>query len=84
MALTKTVFTDHGFEATNAYHRVEAVLITNKNNISFYLRSYKEVDKPCFAEQLMSSAYDLNGANPIKQAYAYVKTLSQFVSAIDC
>jgi hypothetical protein len=84
MALSKTVFTDHGFEAINAYHRVEAVLIVGKDTINFYLRSYKEVDKPCFAEQLLSAAYDLSGENPLKQAYEHVKTLSQFIDALDC
>lgn len=84
MALTKTVLTDQGFEATDAYHRVEAVLITGKNSMSFYLRSYKEIGKPCFAEIMTVAPYDLIGKNPIKQAYEYVKTMPQFVDAVDC
>jgi hypothetical protein len=84
MALLKTVSTVHGFEAVDAYHRVEAVSIVGKESVNFYLRSYKEVDKPFFAEQLLSANYSLTGENPIKQAYLHVKSLSQFSDAVDC
>jgi hypothetical protein len=84
MALLKTVSTVHGFQALDAYHRVDAVSIVGKDSINFYLRSYKEADKPFFAEQLLSADYSLNGENPIKQAYLHVKTLTQFADAIDC
>jgi hypothetical protein len=84
MALEKTVTTPHGFKAIDAYHRVEAVSLINKEQISFHVRSYVSQDKPFFAEQVLSSEYVLDGQNPIKQAYEYVKTLPDFANATDC
>lgn len=84
MALSKTVLSAYGFQATNAYHRVEAVSLVGKENLNFHVRSYVAADKPFFAEQVLSCAYALEGENPIKQAYAHLKTLSDFAGAVDC
>lgn len=84
MALEKTVSTVHGLQAINAYHRVESVKIENKTAISFHIRSYTKTDKPFFQESVLSCAYALDGDNPIKQAYNYLKTLSEFAGATDC
>jgi len=85
MAFTKTVTTPCGFSATNAYLRVEGVRLNTKTNISFNLRSYKENSNlPHFADVEYTCAYSLIGANPIAQAYTYLKTLPEFVDAIDC
>jgi hypothetical protein len=84
MALLKTTTSSFGFEAVNAYHRVEAVSLEGKDKINFHVRSYKEVGMPFFAEQVLSCAYDIAGENPIKQAYSYLKTLPQFAGALDC
>ena len=84
MALTKTISTVHGFTATNAYHRVEAVALNGKDAMTFHVRSYKEAGLPFFREEVVSCAYDLNGANPICQAYQYLKTLPEFEGATDC
>jgi hypothetical protein len=84
MALSKTVETVHGFQAVNAYHRVEAVALTGKDKISFHVRSYTAADKPFFAEQIVTAPYELDGTNPIKQAYGHLKTLSEFTGAVNC
>lgn len=84
MALKKTVITAHGFEAKDAYHRVEAVSILNKTQLRFKLRSYIDPEKEFFGEQDMEVAYDLDGNNPIKQAYVQLKKLSDFAEATDC
>jgi hypothetical protein len=84
MALLKTTETVHGFQASNAYHRVEAVSLISKEQIRFHVRSYMAVDKPFFAEQIFTSAYELNAENPIKQAYNHLKTLPEFDGAVDC
>jgi hypothetical protein len=84
MALKKTTTSPHGFESANAYHRVESVSLKDKNKITFHVRSYKETDLPFFAEQVLSAAYDITGENPIKQAYAHLKTLKDFADAVDC
>ena len=84
MALSKTIETIHGFQALNAYHRVEAVSLINKEQISFHVRSYTATNKPFFVEQVMTAPYQLDGENPIKQAYSYLKTHDQFIDSKDC
>lgn len=84
MALSKTIETVHGFQALNAYHRVEAVSLNSKEQIRFHVRSYTAIDKPFFAEQVITAPYQLDGANPIKQAYNHLKTLPDFAGATDC
>lgn len=83
MALKKTVFTPHGFEATDAYHRVEGVRV-EKTHIKFQLRSYKESGSPHFFDEEFTSGYDMDGENPMAQAYAHLKNLPEFAGAIDC
>jgi len=84
MALQKTIATVHGFEAINAYHRVEGVLLVGKNEIKFHIRSYKTPSDPFFKENIVTSVYDIEGKNPIKQAYEYLKTTQDFSGATDC
>jgi hypothetical protein len=85
MALEKTVQTPQGFEAQNAYHRVEGLQIKNKTTISYMVRSYKDNSGfPHFADLPFSCAYDIAGDNPIKQAYKHLKTLPEFAGATDC
>lgn len=84
MALLKTVQTVHGFQAVNAYHRVEVVTLTGKDKISFHVRSYTAEDKPFFAEQIVTAPHELDETNPIKQAYEYLKTLPEYAGATDC
>lgn len=85
MALKKTVTTQQGFDAIDAYHRVEGVRLNGKTSISFQVRSYKdESDLPAFADVSYEAAYDLNGNNPISQAYNYIKTLPEFLESRDC
>ena len=84
MALKKTASTVHGFEAVDAYHRVEAISLLAKDKITFHVRSYNSLDKPFFGESVVSCGYNLDGLNPIKQAYEQLKTLPEFEGAIDC
>jgi hypothetical protein len=85
MALVKTVSTLWGFEATNAYHRVENVVLDSKSTISFRVRSYKQnTGVPHFADAGFVCQYDLNATNPLTQAYNHVKTLPEFSGALDC
>lgn len=84
MALKKTITSSFGFEAVNAYHRVEAVMLENKDKINFYVRSYKENGLPFFTEQVLSCEYNIAGDNPIRQAYLHLKTLPEFADAMDC
>jgi hypothetical protein len=84
MALAKTISTVHGFQAINAYHRVEVVRLESKTAMSFHIRSYTATDKPFFEESVLSCAYDIDGANPIAQAYKHLKSLPEFAGAVDC
>lgn len=84
MALKKTVTTIHGINVQDAYHRVESVSLQSKEAIGFHVRSYVNADSTSFESKMFACKYDLNGANPIKQAYDHVKTLPEFSGAIDC
>lgn len=83
MALQKTVTTNNGFDATDAYHRVEGVEFINKTTMRFRIRSYKTTEFASFADEGGECAYDMNGDNPFVQAYAHLKTLDTFTGASD-
>jgi hypothetical protein len=84
MAIKKTVETVQGFTANNAYHRVEGAQV-GKDAMTFQVRSYKDNSGlPHFADKFYACTYDLDGLNPIKQAYEHLKTLPEFAGAIDC
>jgi len=84
MALKKTVLTASGLQAIDAYHRIEQVQLLSKNTMSFNVRSYLTSEKPKFNEVNFSASYSLDGSNPIKQAYEYLKTTPEFAGASDC
>lgn len=85
MALQKTVVTPQGFEAADAYHRVENIVLQGKKNIAFSVCSYKNANiSQTFAINSAFCAYDLNGDNPLAQAYKHLKTLPEFEGAQDC
>lgn len=85
MALKKTVLTPQGFDAVDAYHRVEGVRMPSKTEILFQVRSYKDDSGVAhFNDVAHACAYDLNGNNPIAQAYNHVKSLPEFTDAEDC
>jgi hypothetical protein len=84
MALKKTVKTVFGLDAVDAYHRVEGVRLFSKEKIQFQLRSSLDGVLPHFADAQHECEYSLVGANPIAQAYSYIKTLPDFSGATDC
>ncbi len=84
MALKKTVSTIFGFEAKDAYHRVEGLRLAAKDRIQFQARASIDADHAHFSDQMYECAYDIDGANPIAQAYEYLKTLEEFAGATDC
>lgn len=84
MALQKTVTEKHGFTASNAYHRAEHIYIESKVKMGFFLCSYtKSEGVPSFNKEYIECDYDMNGDNPIKQAYAHLKTLERFTDYAD-
>jgi len=84
MALQNTVTTRQGFLATDAYHRVEQPTLTSNVSMQFMASSYKDSNESVsFDVDMYSCAYDINGVNPIKQAYLHLKTLPEFADATD-
>jgi len=84
MAISKTVITAHGIQVNNAYHRVENVKLLGKDKIKFQLCASVDKNKLSFNADSYECAYDLEGANPIAQAYVHLKTLPEFAGATDC
>jgi len=85
MALKQKIKTEWGIEVENAYSRIENVTLTAKDKITFLVRSYVSNDGvPFFTEKVSGCSYDINGENPIKQAYLNLKTLPEFADAVDC
>ena len=84
MALQKTITTSHGLTATNAYHRVENLYLQSKNIIKFNVCSYtSQSSETSFQVVDYGCAYDIDGNNPIQQAYVFLKTLDEFSDATD-
>jgi len=82
MALQKTI-NKNGFELKDCYIKVQEILC-NKESIKASIEfksSQNEV--PVFIDSIVT-AYDINGENPIKQAYLHLKTLPEFADAVDC
>lgn len=84
MAFRKNITTVHGLNCADAYHRVEGLTLTQKNQISFFVRVYADADKKALDESIFYAPYDLTGDNPIAQAYEYLKSLPEFAGATDC
>lgn len=84
MAISKTVMTPHGIEVQNAYHRVEGLTFQSKNKLKFQVRTSLDGVKPHFDDAAYECEYDIQGDNPIRQAYKHLKTLPDFAGAVDC
>jgi hypothetical protein len=84
MAISKTIETLTGIQVSDAYFRVESVIVHSKTEMQFSLRGYVSVDKPAFDNKSFSCKYDIEGANVHTQAYEYLKTLPEFEGATDC
>jgi hypothetical protein len=67
----------------NAYIKVDRV-DCNKSSMSIHKHIKRSQNEPALFAEIISCDYNLNGENPIKQAYLYLKTLPEFVDAIDC
>jgi len=85
MALQNNIITDSNLEINDAYIRVEDIKVQNKQSICFKLKAYKSVEEQVsFYENTLGCPFDLEGGNPFKQAYEYLKTLPEFSGATDC
>lgn len=84
MALQKTLITPQGFTAVDAYITCENTRLLGKDLVEFHINYCKEKGAASFNNEYRTGAYDIEGANPIKQAYEYLKTLPEFADAVDC
>lgn len=86
MALLQTTSLETGIIVENAYKRVEMVQIADKSKMLFTVKSYagSPLEFQAFDTKSYQCEYDIDGKNPIKQAYVYLKTLPEFESAQDC
>lgn len=84
MALSKTINTPHGITVTDAYHRVEGLELLSKSTASVHLRVYANTAMAAISDMAFIVPYDLDGPNPIRQAYLHLKTLPEFANAVDC
>ena len=85
MALSKTTPSIYGVDFQDAYHRVEEVQILAKTLAKFVVRSYVKNDgAPFFQERKYECSYDIDGINPIAQAYEFLKTQAEFSDATNC
>lgn len=74
-----------GMPTIDAYIRVVAPTINPGNSaISFAVHYSASPDSGVFDTAGSKCAYDLEGDNPIAQAYEHLKTLTEFEGCIDC
>lgn len=83
MALCKSITTVYGITVAETYLRVEN-LVVKKDAINFQLKGYVSTENPNFYSADFVCSYNIDGENPIKQAYEHLKTLSNFAGAVNC
>lgn len=81
MALQKSI-NYKGITVNDCYIRVTRI-DGNKTEVSFGLAYSANANAEAFNNETHACSYDVNGENPIKQAYEYLKTLPEFADATD-
>ena len=82
MALQQTL-SHSGFSLSDAYLKVSTYR-GDKFMLSFNLDVKAAQESTSLTTKVYSCQYDLEGPNPIKQAYLHLKTLPEFADAVDC
>lgn len=83
MALSKNI-NYKGIDVSNAYikvWRIDGDKTTLKCGVGYYASSSSH---DLFKSETYEFSYNINGENPIQQAYEYLKTLPEFSGATDC
>jgi hypothetical protein len=87
MALSKTlkIKTNIGIDVDvpNAYIKV-ATVFGNKSEMTAELHISKAQGEELVQRRTYAYPYQIDGANPIKQCYEFLKTLSEFADATNC
>jgi len=85
MALTQDYLTAWAFTIPLAYFKVTSVMVESKTVMTVFVRVFANKDcSNAVLETRYSGEYNLEGPNPIKQAYLFLKTLPEFSDATDC
>ncbi len=85
MALKKKHALANGLVCEEAYIRVEDIHVVSKSKISFIVRFYSSSTIGIhFDECYLSCDYKIDGNNLYTQSYDYIKTLEEFLTAINC
>ena len=84
MAFKKSVETNFGLTVKDSYVRVEGMRIIGKDRLQFQVRYFVDNTHPHFQDVEYSCMYEIDGQNPFKQAYEYLKTMPEFAGATDC
>lgn len=83
MALSQSM-TYRGITIPQAYIKVIRI-IGNKSSVTCTVGVFSDVSS---SEQVFDMSfsfdYDIDGDNPIAQSYAHIKTIPEFLTAIDC
>ena len=84
MALTLQFKAPSGLTCDSAYVKVERVIVSKSGavaDVGFYA---EPGTLPPFHVETRGFVVNLDGPNPIKQAYLYLKSLPEFSDAVDC
>ncbi len=84
MALSLTIRQETGIEVQDAYVQVASALVHKNQTATARYLIFADTKKLPFDSVEVTYFYDLDGSNPIKQAYEYLKSLPEFADATDC
>lgn len=84
MALSMSIDTKFGIHVSNAYHRVEGLELLSKSSMAFSVRAYSDPGLAAISDARHVAPYDIDGDNPIRQAYVHLKSIPGFETAVDC
>jgi len=84
MALSLTICQETGIEVQDAYVQVVSALVHKNQTATACYAIFADRKKLPFNSMEVTYPYDLEGPNPIKQAYLHLKSLPEFADAVDC
>ena len=84
MALSLTIQQETGIKVQDAYVQVVSALVHKNQTATACYLTFTDTEKLPFNSMEVTYPYDLEGPNPIKQTYLYLKTLPEFADAVDC
>lgn len=87
MALSTTLTRTNNFgqetDLPDSYIKIVSAHVT-KDEIQACINVFTKKEGKNLLTELCVLPHDIDGPNPIKQAYLYLKTLPEFADAVDC